>query len=43
MKIGLAIKNPRTSDGVFRINLKALYDQALAADVPFHEVRACVH
>eukprot|EP01094_Clydonella_sp_ATCC50884_P008191 TRINITY_DN174_c0_g1_i1.p1 TRINITY_DN174_c0_g1~~TRINITY_DN174_c0_g1_i1.p1 ORF type:complete len:450 (-),score=191.21 TRINITY_DN174_c0_g1_i1:125-1474(-) len=37
VKIGLAIRNPRTSDGVFRLNLKALYDQAVANDVPFHE------
>jgi hypothetical protein len=38
IKISMAIQNPQFSDGVFRINIKSLHDQAIQADVPFHEV-----
>ena len=37
IKIQMAIQNPQFSDGVFRINIKALHDQAIQSDVPFHE------
>jgi len=37
VKIAFAMQAPKTSDGCFRINIKSLYQQALDAEVPFHE------
>lgn len=37
IKIAFAVQAPKTSDGCFRINIKALYIQALENEVPFHE------
>ena len=35
----MAIKYPHVSDAVFKIRSKALWEAAVAVDVPFHEVR----
>lgn len=37
VKISLAINSPQTSDGCFQINVKALYQQCLDAEIQFHE------
>ena len=37
IKIAFAVQAPKTSDGCFRINIRSLYQQALDAEVPFHE------